>query len=479
MQFSIEEQKKICQAGRYSLIDFSIITNKKYQPNWHHEVIAKHLEAVEYGKIKRLMIFMPPRAGKSQLATINFPAWYLGRNADKEIITVSYSGDLAFDFGGTSIKIGLMDEIYSLVFPGVSLKPDEKSRGHWKTTEGGSYISVGVGGAITGRGADILLLDDPIKNREEAESEVYRNKVWDFYTSTAYTRLNPGGAIIVILTRWHLDDLAGRLLKAQQEGGEQWEVIEFPAIALEDEQYRKKGEPLWKDRFSLEELEQKKKAIGSLNWSALYQQRPILSEDQEFKERWFKYRDWDEITRLETRNFLTIDTAISKKASADYTGICRNFVDRENKWNLKVMRKRINPKELIDLIFSLYEQDRYEKIGIEKTIYLDAIKPFLDDEMRKRDKYLPIVELEHKSTAKETRIRALIPRYESGSIIHIKGECQELEEEAMTFPLGMNDDVIDATAYQTQIAESPVGNREELSRILQNRQENAKNEFYE
>ena len=143
------------------------------------------------------------------------------------------------------------------------------------------------------------------------------------------------------------------------------------------------------------------------------------------------------------------------------------------------MRKRINPKELIDLIFSLYEQDRYEKIGIEKTIYLDAIKPFLDDEMRKRDKYLPIVELEHKSTAKETRIRALIPRYESGSIIHIKGECQELEEEAMTFPLGMNDDVIDATAYQTQIAESPVGNREELSRILQNRQENAKNEFYE
>ncbi len=472
MQFSIEEQKKIAQAGRYDLIDFSIITNRQYKPNWHHNQIAEKLEAVEAGKLKRLMIFMPPRAGKSQLATINFPAWYLGRNPDKEVITVSYSGELALDFGSKTRDL-VRDEVYNLIF-NLSLREDEKAKGKWRTKQGGYYISMGIGGTITGRGADILLIDDPIKNREEAESEVYRNKVWDFYTSTAYTRLNPGGAVIIILTRWHLDDLAGRLLKKERQN---WEVIEFPAIAIKDEKYRKQGEPLWPSRYSLEEYEKTKETIGIINWNALYQQRPILSENQEFKPYWFKYRTQEELNILETRNFITIDTAISKKASADYTGICRNFVDKENKWNIKTNKLRINPKELIDLLFTLYEKDRPEKIGIEKTIYLQAIKPFLDDEMRKRNKFLPIVELLHNQIQKETRIRGIIPRYESGSIIHIENECGDLEEEALSFPLGAHDDVLDSLAYQVQIAESPIGNEAIRRKILQNRARRTKNEL--
>lgn len=451
MQLSKEETEAIWQAGRHSLEDFSVLTNPYYKANWHHSVLAKKLEQVESGKIKRLIIEMPPRHGKTQLATINFPAWYLGRNPTKQVITASYSGDLAMEFGGKTRDL-VNSEEYHEIF-NLKLKEDEKSRAKWLTDKKGSYTSVGVGGSLTGRGANILIIDDPIKNREEADSEVYRNKTWNWYTSTAYTRLEKDAAVIIILTRWNLDDIVGRILN---ETSEDWEVLRLPAIAEVDEQHRKKGEALWEDKYDLKALEVIKQTIGTYDWSALYQQTPILSELQEFKESWFKPRDQEEVDKLNTRKFLTIDTAISQKASADYTGICDNSVDSENFWNLKAWRVKINPKELIDLIFTLHAKRGYEVIGIEKTIYLDALKPFIDEEMRKRDKFLPIVELHHRQTAKEVRIRGLIPRYESGSIFHIKGECNRLEEELLLFPQSVNDDVSDATAYQLQIAESEV-----------------------
>jgi len=478
MSYSIEEQKKIIQAGKYSLIDFSILTDRKYKPNWHHEVIAEELEKAEKGisDWKILILMCPPRSGKSTETTINFPAWYLGRNPDKEIITASYSSDLATDFGSKTRTLISSDE-YQLIFPKVSLRKDEKSKAKWMTDDGGSYISVGIGGAITGRGANILIIDDPIKNREEADSALIRQKHWDWFTSTAYTRLEPNGKVILILTRWHLDDLAGRIM-ANDEFSSKMKVIKFPAIATEDDQYRKKGEALWKARYPKGEVESIRRGIGIYDFSALYQQSPILSENQEFKPNWFIDRDWQDVLELNTRNFLTIDTAVSKASSADYTGIVRNYVDRENKWNIKAKKMRLNPKELIDLLFALNDQDRYEKIGIEKTIYLDAIKPFLDDEMRKRDKYLTIIPLEHQQINKEVRIRGLIPRYESRSIIHISGECEDLKDELLTFPKGTTDDVLDALAYQTQIAEAPLTDYDEGLMVIENRRENLSNEFF-
>ena len=479
MSYSIEDQKKIIQAGKYSLIDFSIVTNEKYKPNWHHEIIANELEKAEKGTAnwKILILMCPPRSGKSTETTINFPAWYLGRNPDKEIITSSYSAELALDFGGKTRTL-IDSEAYRHIFPEVSLKKDEKSKAKWMTNQGGSYISVGIGGAITGRGANILIIDDPIKNREEADSELIRKKHWDWFTSTAYTRLEPNGKVILILTRWHLGDLAG-LIMNNPEFASKMKVIKFPAIATEDDEYRKQGEVLWKERYPLEEVESIKRGIGIYDFSALYQQNPILSEDQEFKPNWFIERGWQEILTLNTRNYLTIDTAVSKASSADYTGIVRNYVDRENKWNIKADRMRINPKELIDLLFVLNDQDRYEKIGIEKTIYFDAIKPFLDDEMRKRDKFLNIIPLEHKQINKEVRIRGLIPRYESRSIIHIEGECDNLKDELLTFPKGMHDDILDALAYQSQIAEAPVTDLDEGLLMQEIRKENITNEFFE
>lgn len=399
------------------------------------------------------MLYVPPRYGKSELASINFPAWYLGRHPEKEIIVSSYSAELAQDFGYKTRNLVNTKE-YQQLF-NTRLREDSQSKAKWLTQEGGGYTAVGVGGAITGRGAHILLIDDPIKNREEAESQTIREKIWSWYTSTAYTRLEKDAAVILIMTRWHMDDLAGRLLKAQEEGGEKWEVVKFPAIALKDEKHRKAGEPLWSDKYNLETLENIKKTVGTYDWSALFQQEPVSSESQEFKPQFLQYRTIEQIRGLETANYLTIDTAISQKASADNTGFCLNFVDNQGKWNIKAWKMKISPMELIDHLFDLQNEYRLVQIGIEETIYLQAIKPFLDEEMRRRNRYLRIIPLKHNQVQKETRIRGLIPRYESYSVFHIKGHCEDLEEEQLQFPKGIHDDILDAEAYQIQLAQRP------------------------
>ena len=435
------------EQSRDNLETFCCLLDRNYEPSWHHRIIIKKLEAVERGEIRRLMIFMPPRHGKSMLASIFFPAWFLGRNPKKEIITCSYAQDIAQHFGGKTRAI-VAEPLYRQIF-GTSLKKDAQAQANWETDKGGNYVSVGIGGALTGRGANCLLLDDPLKNREEANSEVIREKVWDFYTSTAYTRLAPDGAIILIQTRWHLDDLAGRILGNTQE---KWEIVNFPAIALENEQYRRKGEALWPTRYNLQDIERIQQEIGPYDFSALYQQAPILSENQEFRVEWFRRCSLEQLKEKKTTNFLTIDTAISQKASADYTGICRNYVDKDNNWHLRAYRLRCNPKELIDLIFTLHDKDNYLTIGIEKTIYFDALKPFFEDEMRVRNKFLPIVPVAHSGKAKEVRIKGLIPRYANRSVYHVVGSCNDLENELLTFPVGITDDVADAVAYQLQIA---------------------------
>lgn len=453
MQQRQEEEEAIRVIAQNELIVFCGFTNPRYEATWLHEEIARKLEKVQSGEIKRLIITVPPRHGKSELASINFPAWCLGKDPEQEIITSSYSADLAQDFGYKTRNL-VNTPAYQELFE-TRLRDDSKSKAKWLTGEGGGYTSVGVGGAITGRGADKLIIDDPFKNRAEAESQLVRDNVWNWYTSTAYTRLEKGGAVVLILTRWHEDDLAGRLLKAQAEGGDQWDLINFPAIAIQDETYRKSGEALWPEKYDIDALMSIKGVVGSYDWSALYQQSPISSDTQEFNSQFFQYRDFEHVRGLETNNFLTIDTAISKKSEADYTGFCLNFVDREGKWNIKAWRMKIGPTELIDMLFSLQKEYRLTSIGIEETIYLMVIKPFLDQEQRLRNRFLRIVPLKHNQTQKEIRIRALLPRYESYSVFHIKGLAVDLEEEQISFPKGVHDDVLDAEAYQIQIAVRP------------------------
>jgi hypothetical protein len=254
------------KAARNSLLDFTTYTKPDYQVAHMHRLICDKLEAVERGEIKRLMIFTPPRHGKSELVSKRFPAWYLMRNPDRQIISASYGSDLAGDFARDVRNIVASPE-YALLSPGVSLATDSGAKERWHTNQGGSYVSAGVGSAITGRGAHILNIDDPVKGRAEAESEVVRESVYNWYTSTAYTRLMPGGAVILTMTRWHEDDLAGRLLLQMQNGGDQWDILTLPAF---DEHQN----ALWPERYSAQDLNNIRAAIGPRDFESLYMQNP-------------------------------------------------------------------------------------------------------------------------------------------------------------------------------------------------------------
>jgi hypothetical protein len=448
----------VVHQSRRNLVDFEIATNRNYDPNWHHDRIAQELEHIEkYGDrdYKILIISVPPRHGKSQMCSIDFPAWYLGKNPHKEVITASYSADLAQDFGGkTRSKVD--SDQFKLIFHNVKLKEDEKARGRWRTNGEGSYMAVGVGGPITGRGADILLIDDPIKNREEAESIVMRDKIWDWFTSTAFTRLSPGGVAVIIMTRWHLDDLAGKII-AHPFLSKRTKVIRFAAIAEQDElPFRKKGDPLWLTRYDEKALKEIRDTIGPYDWAALYQGNPVLTENQEFKPGWFRPIDEQTVDMMNCRRFLTVDSAMSKKTQADFTGFCDNRINSENFWHLSAWGAKLGPEELVDTLFTLHAKYKYEKIGLETTTYTQGLKPYLDSEQRKRNVFLPIVELTHGGTAKEIRIRGLIPHYATRSVFHITGRCRELEDQMATFPVGSHDDVLDATAYQLQLVDEEV-----------------------
>jgi predicted phage terminase large subunit-like protein len=274
------------ELARRDLVEYAKLQWPNYRAARHHIAIAKALEDVESGKCKRLMIFAPPRHGKSMITSEFFPAWYLGRNPDKYIIHATYAQELAEDFG-RKIRNQMADTAFSTIFRECLLSTDSASQKRLATTRGGSYFALGVGGAATGRGAHLLLIDDPVKGREEADSETYRRRLKDWYRSVAYTRLMPGGAVIIMNTRWHHDDLAGWLLREHESEG--WRVLSLPAIAEEHDQIgRKIGEALWPDDYPLDALAKIKDQSGSREWSALYQQQPTPEKGSIFKLEWFR-----------------------------------------------------------------------------------------------------------------------------------------------------------------------------------------------
>lgn len=294
------EQEK----ARRRLIDFTLHTKPDYEVNWHHERLCEALDKLVSGETKRLMVFMPPRNGKSELGSRRFPAYLLGKDPNAQIIAASYSADLASRMNRDVQRIIDSPE-YRELFPNTSLNGSNV-----RTIGTGSYVrnsdifeivdhkgfykSSGIGGGITGMGMTYGIIDDPFKNRKEAESKTIRNAVWDWYASTFYTRLEKDARVLIILTRWHEDDLAGRLLKQAEEDpeAEQWTVINYPAIAeepMDKTDPRDIGEPLWPNKYSLEALTKIKKAVGTYEWSALYQQRPSPSEGNILNRKWWQY----------------------------------------------------------------------------------------------------------------------------------------------------------------------------------------------
>jgi phage terminase large subunit-like protein len=453
-----------------SFAEYCILIDSSYQLEWFHAQVAKKLEE-GYKKLKRgedvrIMFFMPPRHGKSDMATQKFPSWVLGKDPDVPVMVASYSDELATDFGQRTRDI-MQSDAYEAMFD-TKLRADAKARGKWQTQAKGGYTAVGVGGALTGRGFKIGIIDDPFKNREEADSPVVRDSRHKWYQSTFSTREEGNSMVIFILTRWHEDDLAGRVLKdaaqakANGEAYEEWDIIEYKALATEDDDHRKEGEALWPDKFSKDKLLKKKSEMGSYEFSALYQQTPIDEENRKFQQHWFKYKALEDIKNEETYNVMTIDprgTSDVKKGT-DFIGVTVNFVDKEGAWNLLSYRQKLSATGLIDLMFTNWGKYNLRKIGIEDNQFTQGLMVSIEAEMRARGVYPDIELLKHGGTQKELRIEALVPRYEHGGIYHLtyagKNQCEDLEEELKLFPKAANDDASDSAAYQTHLAERPV-----------------------
>lgn len=466
------------ELARRNFDDFCRYIYDGYQENWHTQLICDALERVLSGEIRFLMIEAPPRHSKSIHVSQLFPAFAFGKDKDTSVIAASYSADLATDHGRETRNI-VASPTYQHVFPQTILANDSTAKGKWNTNGKGTYNAAGVGGSITGKGARFFVIDDPFKDREEADSAVVREARWKWLRAVARTRLTPDGAIVLMHTRWHDDDLIGRLTEGEEReewvdyfdflkgARAKWVRLTLKAIAERDEAYRPAGEALWPERYPLSELEDIRQSIGPYEWSALYQQSPVDEGSQEFLRRWFKYRDDADIEKMTVRRFATIDTALTTHEGSDYTGVTRNAVNERNEWHLRSARYRVNAKEIIDLIFLLHDE-QHEVIGIEEGAFTHAVAPFLQDEMRKRNRFPNVQPLKHNNTMKDVRIRGLVPRYSSGSIFHMRNSCSDLETELLRFPKGTHDDCADSAAYQLQIAQPP-GNVNEVREVAETR----------
>ena len=370
----------------------------------HHELIISKLEAVERGEIKRLMISMPPRHGKSFITSSIFPAWVLGRHPQHQIIFTTYGQELSDDFG-RRVRNFIDNPDHQAIFPNCRLSEDSTSVRRFNTTAGGAYFAVGRGGAITGRGAHLLLIDDPIKDREEANSETVRKALHEWYASVAYTRLMPGGAIIIIQTRWHEDDLAGWLLR--EHANENWDVLCLPAIAEQDEGFRKEGEPLWPEQFPLPELERIRAAIGGRAWASLYQQRPAAADGVIFKRDWWQFFSLP-LTVTFDQIVQSWDTAFKKGTENDFS-VCTTWgVAGDGYYLLHLWRGRVEFPELKRMVASLAEHWKPNAILIEDK----ASGQSLIQEL-KLSTALPLIPVKVDSD-KQTRAQAVTPQIEAG-----------------------------------------------------------------
>jgi predicted phage terminase large subunit-like protein len=431
-----------------------VATNNQYKVPPHIRLIEHRFLELVGRKFHWLLLNVPPRHGKSEYVSRFAAAWYILMHPHHKVIFISYGDTFAAEWGEA---VRDLVELYGPTF-GVTVKPDHRARDNWQTTAGGGMVSVGIGGTITGRGADLLIIDDPHKNSEEALSETMRRKVWDFWQSTVSNRLEPNGICIVIQTRWHQDDLTGRLL-ADTESSEEWVHIDLPAIALEDDPLgRKPGDALWPSRFNKERLAEIRRRSGSFWWSALYQQRPVPLGETMFRPQWegkytikdglvYYRRAGEEVTHYVPEHRLIrygmMDIAASTKERADYTVITSwGLAPTGELFLLGMHRKRLEGPDQTKMMKEAIAQYGLRFIGVESVAYQLSLWQYA------RRERIAV----KKITAKGDKVaRALTASalMEAGQLFFPEWAPwkEALETELYNFPGGAHDDIVDTVSY--------------------------------
>ena len=403
----------------------------------HHKEIADKFNKIASGKIKRLIINMPPRHTKSEFASFLLPAWMVGRKPDLKIIQTTHTTELAIRFGRKA-KVLIDSPEYQRVFE-TRLDPDSQAAGKWETEQKGEYYAAGVGSAITGRGADLLIIDDPHSEQDAMNPEALE-RAYEWYTSGPRQRLQPGGAIVLVMTRWNQKDLTGKLLNAQSKlKADQWDVVEFPAILPSNK-------PIWPEYWKLKELEGVKASLSIGKWNAQWMQNPTAEEGSILKREWWQLWDKPSIPPLQ-HIIQSYDTAFSKKETADYSAITTWGVfypsedSAANLILLDAMKERLEFPELRKVALEQYQYWNPDTVIIEGK----ASGMPLTYELRKIG--IPVINFTpSKGQDKHSRVNAVSPMFESGMIWAPDEEyADEVIEECASFPYGDNDDLVDST----------------------------------
>ena len=435
---------KVHDAAKNSFMTYVNYVWPNFIHGKHHERMAAAFERVASGKVKRLIINMPPRHTKSEFASYLLPAWFLGKFPDKKIIQTSHTAELAVGFG-RKVRNLVDSDVYKDLFPEVALQVDSKAAGRWATNKGGDYFAIGVGGAVTGKGADLLIIDDPHSEQEatlaELNPEVY-DKTYEWYTSGPRQRLQPGGAIVIVMTRWSKKDLTGQVLKAAaQRSGEEWEVIEFPALLPS-------GRPLWPEFWSKIELEALKSELPNGKWMAQYQQQPTSDVSAIIKREWWKVWEDDDPPYCE---FLiqSWDTAFLKTERSDYSACTTWGVfyrpddtgrEQANIILLNCFKKRMEFPELKQRAMEEYKEWEPDAMIVEAK----ASGSPLIFELRAMG--IPVQEFTPtRGNDKIARLNAVADIFASGRVyIPNTSWAEELVEEVASFPSGEHDDLVDS-----------------------------------
>jgi predicted phage terminase large subunit-like protein len=436
----LHAEKKIQNKAKLDFLSFVKCVWPDFVEGSHHRHIADKFNKLAAGEINRLIINMPPRHTKSEFASYLLPAWMVGRDPKLKIIQATHTAELAIRFGRKAKNL-IDSEDYTKIFK-TRLQEDSKAAGRWETSDGGEYFAAGVGGAITGRGADLLIIDDP-HSEQDAMSKTALESAYEWYTSGPRQRLQPGGKIVLVMTRWSTKDLTGMLIKNQSEAkADQWHVVEFPAIM----DHGSRPKPVWPEYWKLDELEKVQATLPTAKWNAQWMQNPTAEEGAILKREWWRIYDDEEIPQLQ-HVIQSYDTAFLKKETADYSAITTwgiFYPDEDSGANLI----------LLDAIKGRYEFPELRRLALEQydywkpeTVIIEAKASGLPLTYELRQMDIPVVNFSpSKGNDKHARVNAVAPLFESGMIWCPQQKfAEEVVEECASFPYGDHDDLVDST----------------------------------